>query len=110
MRVRALTVVVDGESAEDYGGLVATSSSADDTAIEEARDEVNEIEDGEDHLGEWEVSDAGDINGQPEIDNDGNDSDQKKIVCQGVEWHICDCVSDDITIQPQFSAKTSMDG
>eukprot|EP00731_Ephydatia_muelleri_P016037 Em0009g461a len=90
------------------GGLVATSSSADDTANAEARDEVNEIEDGEDHLGEWEAFDADDNDGQPEIDNDGNDSEQRSenvIVCQGVEWHICDCVSDDVRIQPRFSAK-----
>eukprot|EP00731_Ephydatia_muelleri_P038846 Em0939g2a len=43
----------------------------------EARDEVNEIEDGEDHLGEWEAFDADDNDGQPEIDNDGNDSEQR---------------------------------
>ena len=40
---------------------MSTSSSADDTANAEARDEVNEIEDGEDHLGAF---DAGDIDGQ----------------------------------------------
>ena len=75
---------------------MATSSSADDTAIEEARDEVNV---------EWEVSNAGDIDGHPEIDN-GNDSKQRSgtiIVCQGVEWHTCGCVSDDVRMQPQFS-------
>ena len=69
---------------------------------------MNDIEDGEDHLGEWEAFDAGDNDGQPEIDNDGNDSEQRSenvIVCQGVEWHICDCVSDDVRIQPRFSAK-----
>ena len=108
LSARALTVVVESESEEDVGGLVATSSSADDTANAEARDEVNEIEDGEDHLGEWEAFDADDNDGQPEIDNDGNDSEQRSenvIVCQGVEWHICDCVSDDVRIQPRFSAK-----
>ena len=34
---------------------------------------MNEIEDGEDHLGEWEAFDAGYIDGQPEIENDGID-------------------------------------
>ena len=108
LSARALTVVVDSESDKDDGGLVATSSSVDDTANAEARDEVNEIEDGEDHLAELEAFDAGDIDGQPEIDNDGNDSEQRNenvIVCQGVEWHICDCVSDDVRVQPRFSAK-----
>ena len=77
LSARALTVVVDSESEEDVGGLVATSSSADDTANAEARDDrVNEIEDGEDHLGEWEAFDAGDIDGQPEID-DSNDSQER---------------------------------
>ena len=89
---------------------MATSSSVDDddTANAEARDEVNEIQDGEDHLAELEAFDAGDIDGQPEIDNDGNDSEQRNenvIVCQGVEWHICDCVSDYVRVQPRFSAK-----
>ena len=105
MSARALTVVVDSESDKDDGGLVATSSSVDDTANAEARDEVNEIQDGEDHLAELE---AFDIDGQPEIDNDGNDSEQRNenvIVCQDVEWHICDCVSDDVRVQPRFSAK-----
>ena len=110
MSARALTVVVDSESDKDDGGLVATSSSVDDddTANAEARDEVNEIQDGEDHLAELEAFDAGDIDGQPEIDNDGNDSEQRNanvIVCQGVEWHICDCVSDYVRVQPRFSAK-----
>ena len=108
MSARALTVVVDSESDKDDGGLVATSSSADDTANAEARDEVNEIEDSEDHLGEWEAFDAGDNDGQPEIDNDGIDSELRSenvIVCQGVEWHICDCVPDDVRILPRFSAK-----
>ena len=85
LSARALTVVVDSEPDEDVGGLVAASSSADDTAIEEARDEVNEIEGGEDHPGEGEALDAGDINGQPEVDNDGIDSEQRSenvIVCQ----------------------------
>ena len=86
---------------------MATSSSVDDTVNAEARDEVNEIQDGEDHLAELE---AFDIDGQPEIDNDGNDSEQRNenvIVCQGVdlEWHICDCVPDDVRVQPRFSAK-----
>ena len=109
LSARALTVVFDSESDEDVGGLVATSSSADDTANAEARDDrVNEIEGGEDHLGEWEALDAGDIDGQPEI-NDSNERSENVhvIVCQGVEWHICDCVSDDVRIQPRFSAKLS---
>eukprot|EP00731_Ephydatia_muelleri_P025580 Em0017g663a len=66
---------------QDDGGLVATSSSADDTANAEARDEVNEIEDSEDHLGEWEAFDAGDNDGQPEIDNDGIDSELRSVTC-----------------------------
>ena len=106
MSARALTVVVESEPDEDVGGLVATSSSADYTANAEARDEVNEIEGGKDHLGEGGAFDAGDIDGQPEIDNNGIDSEQRSenvIVCQDVEWHICDCVSDAIRIQPQFS-------
>ena len=105
MSARALTVVVDSESDKDDGGLVATSSSVDDTANAEARDEVNDIQDGEDHLAELEAFDAGDTG---KIDNDGNDSEQRNenvIVCQGVEWHICDCVSDDVRVQPRFSAK-----
>ena len=59
---------------------------------------MNEIEDGKDHLGEWEAFDAGDT----------NDSEQRRedvIVCKGVEWHICNCISDDVRIQPWFSAK-----
>ena len=40
LSARALTVVVDSESDKDDGGLVATSSSVDDTANAEARDEV----------------------------------------------------------------------
>eukprot|EP00731_Ephydatia_muelleri_P003576 Em0001g3576a len=86
----------------------SSSVDDDDTANAEARDEVNEIQDGEDHLAELEAFDAGDIDGQPEIDNDGNDSEQRNenvIVCQGVEWHICDCVSDYVRVQPRFSAK-----
>ena len=59
---------------------------------------MNEIEDSKDHLGEWEAFDAG----------DSNDSEQRRedeIVCKGVEWHICNCISDDVRIQPWFSAK-----
>ena len=95
LSARALTVVAESFLDEDIGGLVATSSAADYTANAEARDEVNEIEDGEDHLGEGEAFNAGGIDGQSEIDNDGIDSEQRSenvIVCQGVEWHICDCI------------------
>lgn len=62
-----------------------------DAANAEATVEVDEGS--EDHLVEWEASDAGDD--QPEVDNDGNDSEQRSeniIVCQGIEWHLCDCV------------------
>ena len=68
---------------------MAESSSADDAAN---ADEVNEIEDGGDHLGELEAFDPGDIDGQPKIVNDGNYSEQRSenaIVCLSVEWHIC---------------------
>ena len=104
LSARALTVVVDSESDKDDGGLVATSNSVDDTANAEVRDEMNEIQDGEDHLGELEAFDAGDIDGQPEIDNDSNDSEQRNENV-GAEWHICDCVSGDVRVQPHFSAK-----